>query len=286
VTKALERALSSALDAPVARLLTVPGGDINDAFRVELSHGETLFAKTRVGAPSDMYTREAEGLAWLREACALRIPAVRAVESTFLLLEWIEPAARARDFDERLGAGLAQLHRSGAPGFGFDADNYIGSLPQANQPETTWSAFYLERRLLPLFRRAQSQGRLTGGVGRRFDDLCSKLPSLVGPAEPPSRLHGDLWSGNVHCDERGAPVLIDPAVYGGHREMDLAMLRLFGATSERFFHAYHDVFPLAPGHLERVALYQLYPLLVHVCLFGGAYAAQFDHTLQRALAVA
>jgi fructosamine-3-kinase len=198
-----------------------------------------------------------------------------------LVLEWIESAPRAADFAERLGRGLAELHASGAPCFGLDEPNFIGSLPQANTPADTWPEFYGESRLRPLLRRARDEGALDPSVIRDADAVLERLPELCGPPERPARLHGDLWSGNLMVGEAGEPVLIDPAVYGGHREMDLAMMRLFGGFSARTFDAYAERAPLAPGADDRVALHQLYPLLVHVVLFGGGYAGDFAAALRR-----
>ena len=199
--------------------------------------------------------------------------------SPHLVLEWIEPGPRAADFDERLGAGLAALHRAGAPSFGLDHDNFIGRLPQDNRPLATWAAFYRERRLLPLLTLARERGLSDVALDRAAERLLVRLDEIVGPDEPPARLHGDLWGGNLHVDERGLPVVIDPAAYGGHREMDLAMMRLFGGFGERVFAAYAASSPLAPGHRERVALYQLYPLLAHLCMFGRGYLAQVRRCL-------
>jgi fructosamine-3-kinase len=226
-----------------------------------------------------MFSAEARGLEWLREADALRVPAVISVGSGFLVLEYLEPAPHRSGFDEELGRGLAQLHRFGARWFGLDHDNFIGRLPQANAPLPRWSDFYRSRRLEPQLQRARHAGLVDRALQARFDRLLSRLDELVGPDEPPARLHGDLWGGNLHSDERGGPCLIDPAVYGGHRELDLAMMRLFGGFSERTFGAYAEAYPLAPGFEQRVALYQLYPLLVHVNLFGGSYVGSVRNVL-------
>ncbi len=233
-----------------------------------------------------MFAAEALGLGWLDEANALRIPKVVAVSQAdeaqqFLVLELIASGSAARDFDERLGRGLAALHRSGTPGFGLDHDNFIGRLPQSNAPAPTWTDFYRTRRLEAQLRRASDEGLATTRMRRGFDRLWGALDELIGPPEPPARLHGDLWGGNLLCDDRGAPCLIDPAVYGGQREMDLAMMRLFGGFGPRVFSAYEEAWPLANGHRERVALYQLYPLMVHVNLFGGAYVGSVEASLDR-----
>lgn len=278
-------AVQGRLGVPVRRARRLGGGDINDAFSLELADGRRVFAKCNAHAARDMFPAEARGLRWLAAAGALAVPEVLAVsdpgEPAFLVLEFLEPGARVRDFDERLGRGLAVLHRFGAPTFGLDHDNFIGSLPQQNQPAADWPTFYAERRLRPLARRALESGRLSVATGRRFESLDAHLSELVGEPEPPARLHGDLWGGNLHTTTAGAPALIDPAVYGGHREIDLAMMRLFGGFGGRVFDAYREAYPLSAGYEERIALYQLYPLLVHVNLFGGGYAGSVESALRR-----
>lgn len=281
MSAALEAALSEALGERVQDLSAVAGGDINRAYRARLSSGGQVFVKTHERPPPHFYAREAEGLAFLRDARAVRIPEVKAQTPTLLALEWIESGPRRADFDEQLGRQLAALHRTGAPCFGFVHLNYIGSLPQENDARASWPELYAEQRLRPMARRARDQGTLSRAQVSRVEALCSRLPELCGPSEAPSRVHGDLWSGNVMSDDTGAPVLVDPAVYGGEREMDLAMLELFGSPSARFFAAYADVYPHKLGRSERVALYQVYPLLVHVCLFGAGYVPQLLAALSR-----
>lgn len=281
----LERAVEKALAARILRTRSVGGGDINEAFELELSDARRVFLKTNDRADVAMFPAEARGLGWLAEANALRIPEVIAVSSgcagepAFLVLEHIQSARPRGDFDELLGHGLAALHRFGAPSFGLDHDNFIGRLPQANATCESWAEFWRERRLEPQLRLAQP--RLGRSLVQRFDRLLQKLDELVGPAEPPQRLHGDLWGGNLHVDETGAPCLIDPAAYGGHREVDLAMMRLFGGFAPKVFAAYAEAYPLMPGADERIALYQLYPLLVHVNLFGAGYVGSVEGALSR-----
>ncbi|MDX6647731.1 MAG: hypothetical protein QOK40_3458 [Miltoncostaeaceae bacterium] len=286
MSEAVAAAAAEALGAAVVSAEPVPGGDINRALRLRLDDGRTLFVKHRTGAPPGMYTAEADGLAWLADSGGgLRLPAVAAVGeregARFLALEWIERGRPGPDHDERLGRGLAALHRAGAPAFGLDRDNWIGSLPQDNRAASSWPAFYGERRLAPLTRKAVEQRLLTLEAGARVERVIGRLEDLCGPPEPPARLHGDLWGGNALADAGGRPVLVDPAVYGGHREVDLAMMRLFGGFSDRCLDAYREFSPLASGHQDRVALYQLYPLLVHVLLFGGAYAGRLERALGR-----
>jgi len=257
------------------------GGDINEAFGARLADGRDVFLKTHPRPPATMYPREAAGLRWLADAAALRVPEVLYVSERVLVLERVAPGRPTADTDEALGRGLAALHRAGADGFGWPEDNFIGSLPQDNGTEDDWPTFYARRRLEPQLRMAADAGRATSAMRRGFDALFAKLDRLVGPAEPPSRLHGDLWGGNWMVDADGAPVLIDPAVYGGHREVALAMMRLFGGFSPRVFAAYEAAWPLADGAAERVDLYQLYPLMVHVNLFGGGYSASVERILAR-----
>ncbi len=290
----MDRALAAAIEAklgrPIVRSGSVAGGDINAAFSADLSDGRSVFIKTHPRAPGDMFLAEARGLSWLREAGALRIPEVLAVSQPdedgpkFLVLEYLKPASKSRNFDEMLGRGLAALHRFGAPCFGLDYDNFIGSLEQSNAGRPDWASFYRDNRLELQLRRASASGLVSASLRRDFDRLFDRLDVLIGPAEPPARLHGDLWGGNLHVDERGLPCLIDPAVYGGHREVDLAMMRLFGGFGRSVFDAYEEVWPLAPGHEARVSLYQLYPLLVHVNLFGGGYVGSVARALSGALA--
>lgn len=240
--------------------------------------GREAFVKTRADAGAGEYALEAEGLRWLGEPGALRLPAVIEVAEDYLALEWVPPGRLSAQGAEELGRGLAAVHSAGAarfgdPGFGarLGIEARIGSLRLPNEPADDWPTFYAQRRLLPLARIARERGALSERGATLVERVCERLPELAGPAEPAARLHGDLWSGNVHADADGRPWLIDPSAYGGHREVDLAMLRLFGAPAERVFAAYEESAPLADGWRERVELWQLLPLLVHAVLFGGSY---------------
>jgi fructosamine-3-kinase len=288
---ALGVALQRALGVAVRSLTPVPGGDINDAWRAVLADGRSLFVKTRPGADAAEYEAEAAGLRWLAEARALPVPAVLACaqpggeDPPFLALEWIERGALAPAGRDALGRGLAALHAAGAPSFGFvpggGDQTRIGPVLLPNRRREEWPAFYAESRLLPLLRMARDRGALSERGARAVESVCGRIGELAGPAEPPARLHGDLWSGNVLADADGRPWLIDPAAYGGHREIDLAMLRLFGDPGSAFFAAYAELRPLAEGHEERAALWQLLPLLVHAVLFGGGYGASAERAARR-----
>jgi fructosamine-3-kinase len=264
------------------------GGCINDAWRVELAAGGVLFVKSHTRPPARFFEVEAAALSWLAEGTdddgSVAVPRVVAwsdAAPAFLAMEWIEPDARPRHDagEEALGRGLAALHRAGAPSFGWARDGYVGDLPQPNGERPSWADFYRTRRLEPLARRAVDRGTLPPAAAPALDALFARLDELVGPTEPPARLHGDLWAGNRIVGAGGRSWLVDPAPYGGHREMDLAMMRLFGGFGARAFAAYHESHPLADGHHERLPLYQLYPLLVHVTLFGSGYASQVMRAL-------
>jgi fructosamine-3-kinase len=256
------------------------GGGHSSVFRLTLDSGRNVFVKAASEGVSGMYTAEADGLRWLAETRAVRVPDVLCVhdpdqrtDRRFLVLTWVDQHLPAPDYDEQLGRDLARLHKSGAPMFGLDRDNFIATIPQSNRPHSTWAGFFASERIEPLVTRAIDRDLLASDARSVFDRLVTRLPDLVGPVEPPARLHGDLWNGNALAGLRGEPWLIDPAVYGGHREVDLAMMHLFGGFGPKVFAAYDEAFPLAEGHGDRVALYQLYPLLVHTLLFGGGYAS-------------
>ncbi len=286
IAATLRARLELALGRRIVSAVPVAGGDINQAFELGMANGEAVFLKINENAPPRMFEHEAHGLAFLREARALRTPDVLAFSEEderpgFLLLQFVRAAKPGRHFEEALGRGLAALHCFGAPSFGLPESNFIGRLAQSNAARLTWLEFYRDERLRPQLSMAARAGRAPPALLRNFERLFAKLPELVGGAEPPSRLHGDLWAGNLHIDEQGAPCLIDPAVYGGHREIDLSMMKLFGGFGARVFSAYAEAFPLSPGHGERVALYQLYPLLVHLNLFGGSYLGALQSSLAR-----
>lgn len=224
------------------------------------------FVKTDPDAPKSFFRAEADGLDWLRAAHAVAVPRVLAVDDVHIELERIDTGPWTAAVDERFGRELAALHRAGAGCFGGEGPAFIGPLPMPNEPADRWPAFYASQRIEPF---------LEGIVERApFERVIARIDSLSGPAEPPARIHGDLWRGNVLGDQSGRPWVIDPAAHGGHRETDLAMMRLFGGFGERCFAAYEEAFPLADGWRDRIALHQLHPLLVHVQLFGGHYLRQ------------
>lgn len=272
--KHVQEACLRLLKVPSLTVWPVSGGDINQAFRLDTDCGR-FFLKYQTHARAfAMFQAEVQGLTALSEAKALPVPDVLHCEATpegsFLLLSFLDTASPAQQSWELLGQGLAQLHRHSAPTFGFHADNFIGTLPQSNRNHASWADFYAAERLLPQAQLAFDTDLLDIKGLHQVECLCKQLEDRC-PAEAPSLLHGDLWKGNVLFVVGGQPYLIDPAIAFAHREMDLAMARLFGGFSEVFFRAYEATLPIEPGFQERLPVYQLYYLLVHVNLFGRAY---------------
>ncbi|RYL94903.1 fructosamine kinase family protein [Sporolactobacillus sp. THM7-4] len=265
---------------PVDRAFPVSGGDINKTFALE-SRGRRYFLKVHKHVPGNFFTGEMTGLKRLREA--VRTPRVIASgqisDKDFLILEWI-PAAGSRN-DQMLGQAVARVHKITSPAFGFDEDNYAGQLPQYNHWEKDWATFYLKWRLFPQIEIAKKRGYWNMYRQRKFEKLAAAIQKTCQKSQViPSLLHGDLWSGNVLFSEGGEPVLIDPAVFYGNREMDIAMTRLFGGFGTDFYQTYNDVFPLDPGWEERISWYQLYYLLCHLNMFGEGYGASVDRALE------
>jgi len=245
---------------------------------ITLSGGRRAFAKavSSVNDENDRvaaaFAAEASGLRWLAEAAAVPVPEVLAVTPSALVISMVPPGRPTPEAAFGFGADLARLHAAGADGFGAPWRGFIASLPLDNTGGATeWPQWYATRRLLPYLRLAVDTGALTPEDGRLVEEVADRVGSLAGPAEPPSRIHGDCWAGNVLWSG-GRGWLIDPAAHGGHRETDLAMLDLFGAPSlDRIIAGYQDTVPLAAGWRSRIPLHQLHPLLVHACLFGAAY---------------
>ncbi|WP_333767085.1 fructosamine kinase family protein [Streptomyces sp. IBSBF 2435] len=233
---------------------------------------------------------EAAGLRWLAEAGTVRVPAVHGHDERWLVTGLIATGRPDPETAARFGRDLAALHAAGAPAFGAPPpggpeDAYIGTAPMRNVPGADWPRWYAEHRVLPYLRRAVDGGGLSRAGASAVEEVCERLPELAGPAEPPARLHGDLWNGNVLWGADGHAWLIDPAAHGGHRETDLAMLQLFGCRHlDRIIGAYAEAAPLADGFAARLPLHQLFPLLVHTVIFGGGYGDQAVAAARAALA--
>lgn len=285
--EALEAVLTSALGIQIKSVQTVGGGDINQAAQIT-TNADQLFLKWHARSPDGMFTAEARGLELLRQAGTLRVPEVVAYQEhseeapAYMVLEWLERGRPEAGTYDELGRGLAQLHQVEASAHGLDHDNFIGRLPQYNQQETSWTHFYAEHRIRPQMEIARRSGKLTSAREKLIERLLDKLPNLLPADNPPaSLLHGDLWSGNVMTLAGGQPAIIDPAVYYGHREVEIAFTELFGGFRPQFYEAYNAIHRLDKGYEERRSLYQLYPLMVHMNLFGGGYTGSVDSILRR-----
>ncbi|WP_235734488.1 fructosamine kinase family protein [Nocardioides alcanivorans] len=241
---------------------------------MKVADGRTVLMKTHVHPPAGFFDAEARSLRWLHEAAPRLVPAVLAVDVDCLLLPFVETGKPTVDAAALLGRELATLHAAGAATYGWDKDGFIGRLPLPNSPAPSWAEFYATRRVLPYLKLARDRGHATPDDAQVIESVLGRLAQLV-PDEPPARLHGDLWSGNVLWATDGRVWLVDPAAHGGHRETDLAMLALFGLPHlQQVVDAYEAVTPLAEGWADRQSLHQLFPLLTHAAMFGGGYASR------------
>jgi protein-ribulosamine 3-kinase len=264
----------------VQRSEQVHGGDINLSYCL-FTPTEKYFLKVNDKSRYPlMFEKEANGLDKLRELCALKIPQVikhgSCNDQQYLLLEWMEKGAAKKDMWENFGRGLAMMHQQPQEHFGLNEDNYIGSLYQNNDPHNEWHSFYTECRIKPLMKKLFDAGNFSTTAIRDADLFCNNLITIM-PIEPPSFLHGDLWAGNYMITSSGYAAIFDPAVYCGHREMDIGMTKLFGGFDKRFYEAYNETYPLEQGWEKRLPITQLYPLLVHAVLFGGHYISEVKH---------
>ena len=281
--------LSELLRAPLRALQPLGGGDICEAWRVDGRSGQTWFAKHHPHEPSGMFALEAAGLDLLRRTVpeSLHVPTVAhatppGAASAWLVLEWVPPSRVTTASETALGHALATMHRSPPPA--VPPANWLGPLRQRNHPTPSsgdWPEFWWTRRLEPRLQAIASTGTVPPTLQRRLSTLPDRLAEVLATDEPMSLLHGDLWSGNRLATPSGAPCLIDPAVCIGHREVDLAMMDLFGGFDPACWRAYQDTWPLQPGFEHRRAAYQLYFLLVHVELFGASYWASVARVLDR-----
>lgn len=285
-----ESILFSALgqSVEVIEMQFISGGNINTSAQVFSSEG-VFFVKWNQLEPAtdgqpDLFAAEARGLDLLRETDTLHIPNVigygRQQEKSYLILDYVDPGTPDKAYWETLGHSLAVLHSHTQSTFGLNFANYIGTLPQTNTLTANGYDFFFENRLLPQAGLALYKGLLTKSTYDALFRLRERLPDLL-PNERPALLHGDLWSGNVLVNEDGQPALIDPAVYYGFREAELAFTKLFAGFDDRFYDAYHETFPLQDGFSERIAIYNLYPLLVHVNLFGSGYVSGVERVLKQ-----
>ncbi len=271
---ALARRAEELLGSAVIATAPVAGGDICTANRLRLNDGRTVLIKTHPHPPQGFFEAEARGLDWLRVDGGAPVPEVLAVDRDCLILPWVEPGRTTLEIASAFGAALAVTHSATSASYGLEADGFIGRLPLPNGGAPTWAEFYATRRVLPYLKLAADRGHIGPEDAAKVERLIGRFAELL-PEEAPSRLHGDLWNGNVLWGHDGQVWLIDPAAYAGHREADLAMLALFGMPNlPRVLDAYRDAAPLTDGWEDRVGLHQLYPLLAHAAMFGGTYGAR------------
>lgn len=286
VLESATHALGNALGIrPVVKNVSpVSGGCINNACVLSTSEGKYFLKWNSAKRFPGMFEAEARGLELLASPKAICVPRVLAAgvknETQFIVMRCIDSKARRRDYWQQLGRNLASLHNTTGERFGLDHSNYIGSLPQENSPSDSWTEFFIHQRLEKQYSLMGQTGYGDASVRHKLEKLYLRLPELITETTP-RLLHGDLWGGNIMVTSKGEPALIDPAVYYGHPEVDLAMTTLFGGFDDEFFRAYNEVARLAPGYEERFMIYNLYPLMVHVNLFGGGYYPQVLAVLNR-----
>ena len=281
----IQNELEQQLRTAVSEFSPIGGGCINRAGKISVSDAHYFIKwNDRLQFPK-MLSLEASALQLLRATKTIPTPQVISSGETarfqFLVLEYLEqkPSGR-KDYWTVFGTQLACLHQQSSKHFGFNENNYIGSLPQNNAYATRWTDFFVNNRIEFQLKKAIDRGLFAKSIIPKFHQLYRKLPQLL-PDEIPALLHGDLWAGNLITDQHGMPCVIDPALYYGHREVDLAMTKLFGGFDEEFLHSYKEQYPLVPGLEKRYELYHLYPLLVHANLFAGNYPAQVVSILNR-----
>ena len=276
------RRAEALIGVSVVSTAPVAGGDIATATRLRLNDGTTALVKTLPSPPEGFFEAEAAGLRWLGEVPdGVPVPEVLGVDHECVVMRWVEPGKTSLEAAADFGARLAATHRAGAPAYGGERDGFIGKLPLPNRPAPTWPEFYATRRVLPYLKVARDRGAVTDADAAAVEGVIGRLTGLL-PDEPPARVHGDLWNGNCLWASDGRVHVIDPAAHGGHRELDLAMLALFGLPHlPRVMAAYEEVSPLADGWEDRLAVHQLHPLLVHACHFGGSYGARAAEVARR-----
>jgi len=283
----LNKIISAKTGQEISSLLFTPvgGGSINDTFGVIANGKFRFFLKINSASKfPNLFEKERNGLEFLGKQKILQVPLVVACTEIehyqILLLDWIEGGIKSEKFWKQFGEQLAALHRVSGNRFGYPEDNYMGALPQSNSELDNWIEFFIQHRLEPQINLAKKAGLIQAKQAGAFKNLYAKLNGIFN-AEPASLVHGDLWSGNFMCNQNSEPVLIDPAIYFGHRSMDLAMTTLFGGFDKLFYESYHHHFPFPSNYREQWEVCNLYPLLIHLDLFGIGYLGQIETILRK-----
>lgn len=268
----------------IANFIPISGGCINEAGRLKVDKDELFLKWNLANRFPKMFTKESEGLKILQAPGCIKIPDVMEVYEgethSCIILEFIDAGPRSKNYWSELAHAMSCLHRQKRDEYGLDHDNYIGSLSQNNQNELCWKDFFVNSRLQPQLQMAYDSGKMNKADLDLFKILERKLPQLIRE-ESPALTHGDLWSGNLMIGSHGEPVLVDPAVAYTHREMEMAFTTLFGGFDKTFYQTYQEIYPMDPGYEQRFDIYNLYPLLVHVNLFGGGYYNQVKQILHK-----
>jgi protein-ribulosamine 3-kinase len=276
ITYELKNKIEDVIGTEITVVNSVSGGCISNAYKLNTKTGKNYFLKFNDRTSNDMFLKEANGLRELSKAGAIRVPEVVLAEKPFILLEFIVSNRPNKNFFEEFGRKFAEMHKYSVDSFGFFEDNYIGSTDQINIASETekmnWKEFYWNKRILFQYKLAETNGFAESELKQGIRELEAKISKILsGSEEAPSLLHGDLWGGNYMSDENGNACLIDPAVYYGHREADLAMTKLFGGFDLQFYSSYNEAFPLKEGWQYRENIYKLYHVLNHLNLFGRGY---------------
>ncbi|HVB03706.1 MAG TPA: fructosamine kinase family protein [Chitinophagaceae bacterium] len=285
LVRAFESGLSglSGMKITIKQVLPVSGGDINSCFRLDAGSAQFFLKLNQAGQYPDMFEKEFRGLEMLKKqkVAAVPEPLITGIldNKAWLITEWVEKGKPVSGFWDDFAIAIASLHYCSQENFGLKEDNYIGTIPQSNQYHAKWAGFFGEKRIHPLIKMAVDRNLMEKNDKVQAENLCNRLEEVF-PEEKPALLHGDLWSGNFIVAKNGSPCIFDPAVYYGHREMDLAMTRLFGGFDTRFYSSYDRYYPLMTGWKKRVGICQLYPLMVHLILFGRSYLSAIKETLK------
>ena len=279
ITYELKKKIEEVIGTEIIAINSVSGGCISNACRLDTKTGLNYFLKYNDHTSNDMFLKEANGLKELAKTGTIRVPQVILAERTYILLEYVESNRPTKNFFEEFGRKFAEMHKYNSGTFGFFEDNYIGSTDQKNIAseieKTNWIEFYWNKRILFQYKLAEKNGYAASELKLGIKELEAKISEILfGSEEAPSLLHGDLWGGNYMSDENGNACLIDPAVYYGHREADLAMTKLFGGFDRKFYSSYNEAFPLKDGSQYRENIYKLYHVLNHLNLFGRGYYSQ------------